>query len=373
MTLRRTKIRRQKAPKRTQQHSFCTAVIPLKTKTIRSAEMRKMLRNKATYTHLDGLWTVYEEERKDYTTWLHKNCGASISAVNSLKKEFELAQRKLQLTYQFMNYYRHYTKQQCAEAAITYFETEGTIPPGFAAFFGLSNQQDHAKCDDEPKNDHAREIYEDEEDEDWDDGNDEDDIFSFLAHLQEDFDRRMRLANGITDEEVEQKKKTVKQIYRKIARKLHPDHAEVTDAATLNLWHEAHAAYEREDLETLERIYAHCDLIHPDSMKKAQVATLRDGNEFYKKASAQIRSKIRSAKKEPDWGFHSWNSLKIAREKARLEKDFSSLCSELEQNKSRIEYRLAQWTKRPTPKNAPQNLKRWIRASSYLIFFDQGS
>lgn len=319
----------------------CKALVLLNTKKIRCSEIKKLERSRNTYAKLDAEWNNYcHNERKNYSQWLHSQCGSMITEARELRQEIDLLQRIVNLGETLDFYFPGHSQQECYETAFQYYESGGTdIPDEFKDFFGIHND-DEDDVDDDDDNDNSLDDFFEELFDEYTMNNPMDDFF-------EEDDPTSDVETDNAEESQSSQSSPLKQLYRTIARQLHPDHAEQTDATTMNLWYEAQAAYEEEDIATMERIAAHCELLRPETLKYAQVSSIQASTSFYKDAAKQRRHDIRQGKKEPDWGFTNWSKLRLQREKEKLIRDFTQLVSELNGHRNDLKELLAMARNKP--------------------------
>lgn len=97
----------------------------------------------------------------------------------------------------------------------------------------------------------------------------------------------------------------IRNCYREIVRKLHPDRTGSFSALESELWHAAQAAYAARDLAGLEAVLARCDardgeIVHIDraSVLKRMISDLNE-------KLRHLQNRIRSQKRDPAWGFAS--------------------------------------------------------------------
>jgi hypothetical protein len=318
-------------------YSKCRALIHLDTEQIRKSALKKLKKSKTDCASLDAKLTHFEKEEKQaHRQWLQTHCGSAVTEFRTVNAEAELLQNIIELACDLSDYYRNRKRHECAEAAVLFFESNGKIPEGFEEFFTPPSA----------RNEHDYEHPEDDEDE-------ADDMRAFEALLDD-------ILNGVNTQhkpthrgrdEWQQKQKTSKELYRRIARRLHPDQNGCANSDQLNLWYAAQKAYEANDCETLERILAHCDLHDSENSKTAPVSSIQAGIAFYKRACDQFRRSIRHAKRLPEWGFLSWTEKQ---KQKVLEAHTQMLVSEISLVTEYRDYRKNQLEKMRKPPPAPR-------------------
>jgi len=113
--------------------------------------------------------------------------------------------------------------------------------------------------------------------------------------------------------------KRVKELYRAVVRRLHPDaHREMTAQRT-EWWHQAQAAYEAGDAEQLETILTLCQIGESGTTAHTSVSLLQ-------RITAQLKSSLRAMKRqinrwrrEPAWNFSMRTDLVALAEQVRRE------------------------------------------------------
>ena len=136
-------------------------------------------------------------------------------------------------------------------------------------------------------------------------------------------------------------KQKVKELYRRIVKKLHPDmNPDVTERQK-ELWHKAQKAYGESDLETLEDIYDEINRVDADTIPETEdgreklllmIERLERQLKELVDAIAQIKSEFPYNKKELLADEEKVNLMRAAIEKVRIEyeKQIEELTAKLE-------------------------------------------
>ena len=95
----------------------------------------------------------------------------------------------------------------------------------------------------------------------------------------------------------------LKETYRRLALRLHPDRDPSGGDERLELWHELQNAYENGDLDALLRIEAKCDIHDRTVSAPTTVSLINDIIEETREMLRAVRSFIRVAKRGPEWEF----------------------------------------------------------------------
>lgn len=108
----------------------------------------------------------------------------------------------------------------------------------------------------------------------------------------------------------------IKRLMRELAFALHPDQCGVADERRLALWHQVQEAVKSKDLDRLEVLHAHMQLLQGDLGPGLSVGRILDLTQNYRKSREALRRKIRELRKNKAWGF----SLVPATDKEALRK-----------------------------------------------------
>ena len=139
-----------------------------------------------------------------------------------------------------------------------------------------------------------------------------------------------------------------KQLYRQLARRLHPDHNTALTPREKELWHEALAAYDANDLDRLETLLAVTE--SPGAEAKGflgikSLARLRAIAQDLGRKLKAAQKALREAKTKPSWDFPKTEqdprSLGALQRKISAEMEAAS--SELEEGIWELEERVAEW------------------------------
>jgi hypothetical protein len=98
-------------------------------------------------------------------------------------------------------------------------------------------------------------------------------------------------------------KGTVRELYRKIVRNLHPDHHGQMSEARRELWHEAQDAYRRRDADALHGILVRCSDGTAGIGPHSPVSLIQRLTLQLKKAARSVRSELRRARSDPAWNY----------------------------------------------------------------------
>jgi hypothetical protein len=303
--------------------SACRALILLETEKIRKIELRQFNKNKAAHLALTAQVELFNtEEIPAFQSWLNARCGDLREQASAAYSEFSALQNTFYLANELCNFYPEYTEQECADAAVYVSKHNGEIPKGFEAFF-----------EPEPENDPFG-FFEEEENE------------SESAEAREFFESLRGGLSGAAGDPLTSPPPSqaarAKTLYRSITKKLHPDRIGQATPEQQELWHTAKRAYEIDDVETLEHIEAHCELLHPLHNRFAAISSIRSGIQFYKKANARIRQTLWEMRGQPAWGFLSWSHQKKERLVQQITRELNDDLRQINASRTEIQSLLRQ-------------------------------
>jgi hypothetical protein len=130
----------------------------------------------------------------------------------------------------------------------------------------------------------------------------------------------------------------IKEVYRILVRRLHPDLRADGDATVSAKWHEVQEAYEARNLDRLETLLAVTEM-ESGASGRASLSQIRGALADFNRALRAIQRSLREAKSDPAWGF-TQNPFSRSMEKQirrELEESLSHQRAELADLKATIE------------------------------------
>ncbi|HEV7405232.1 MAG TPA: J domain-containing protein [Chthoniobacteraceae bacterium] len=125
----------------------------------------------------------------------------------------------------------------------------------------------------------------------------------------------------------------IKELYRLLVRKLHPDLNPDQPARDRELWHTVQEAYNRRDVEALEAAAARVEVVLNGQAGKLSISLLRRLVTDLKKALSALKTKFASLRKHPAFDFAARNTASLAkfeeRHRKQLERSLRGLQSYL--------------------------------------------
>jgi hypothetical protein len=135
----------------------------------------------------------------------------------------------------------------------------------------------------------------------------------------------------------------LKELYRALARRLHPDVQEQMTPQRKEWWHQAQAAYQKGDLEQLQVILTLCEIEEQGTTAKTSVSLLKRITQQFKLTLRTIKSQLNQFRRDPAWNFSALRdrSALIQRTERLLKAELAELKSALDA----IEYQLSTWAR----------------------------
>jgi hypothetical protein len=140
------------------------------------------------------------------------------------------------------------------------------------------------------------------------------------------------------DPEKDRTSARIKELYRVLVRKLHPDLNPDHTPREAELWHRVQEAYQKRDLETMEAVAAQVELGVPGAARKMSIQLLRRVISDLRQAIRALKSQLAMARKHVAWEFSAKSSDLPKYEKKQRQK--------LEHHKRSAEQFLASLTER---------------------------
>jgi hypothetical protein len=132
------------------------------------------------------------------------------------------------------------------------------------------------------------------------------------------------------------KEARVKEIYRTLVRRLHPDSRADNDASVSALWHEVQEAYQAGNLDRLEMLLALTDLQSNQTGPQTSLFQLKAALAELNRSLRALQKSLRAARREQAWNFartsdHSELRERVRRELQSSEAELQGRVNELEQ------------------------------------------
>ncbi len=151
-------------------------------------------------------------------------------------------------------------------------------------------------------------------------------------------------------------------LYRALARRLHPDRGERTPH-DMGLWYAVQEAYQQRDLDRLQILATHAEVIRGTVGKATSVSALRQLEASFRRARQSLRRVIRESRKDPAWGFQVLDGEARARREWSMASQLLYECDVLRSRLAMMEEMVAVWQEAP-----PRVRRRRAEADAQMMF-----
>jgi hypothetical protein len=147
----------------------------------------------------------------------------------------------------------------------------------------------------------------------------------------------------------------VKELYRLLVRRLHPDLRADSSAEVSAIWHDVQEAYAAGNIDRLEMLLAFTDIQSNTTGEHTSLFQMRSVLAELRDAFNALQRNIRSAKKDPAWNFARLaDRSKI---ESRLRRDMETTLAWHEDQLRQLEAMIEQWST-PTKRRRPSKVKQ---------------
>lgn len=116
----------------------------------------------------------------------------------------------------------------------------------------------------------------------------------------------------------------MKQLRRELAFALHPDQGGKDDPQKLALWHEVQEALEMNDLDRLEVIQGHVEIMGGGQAESQSVSILQKMTAMFRESREALRRRLRHLRKTPEWNFTQVSEADRKKAVVRLKNHFET-------------------------------------------------
>ena len=148
----------------------------------------------------------------------------------------------------------------------------------------------------------------------------------------------------------------VKELYRRLVRRLHPDTKADSDVGVSALWHEVQEAYSAGNVERLEMLLAMTDIQANEAGDHTSLSQMRSVLRELRRSFNALQCNLRDAKRDPAWNFGRRQDRSALAERVRGE-----LESKLERNARELrqmEAMISSWSASPKGRRKPLQSKQ---------------
>jgi hypothetical protein len=231
-----------------------------------------------------------EEDQPAYERWLNANFGALLTEMRELQMKISAAE------FLIARVHREFFFGACSSYAEAFRRVQEEIAEE-------AKQSENPPEDKDGGGPGDGEEF-DEEDFTFDIGGEEGGESAEDEAAEEEFWRNVRDKIGGKRGAAADGKDSarLKDLYRQLARRLHPDKFAEQSTKRMEWWHQTQDAYERGNVEKLEMILTLIDM-DESGAKTASVSLLAKLTNEFKKSLRALKRQLAQFKQQPSWGF----------------------------------------------------------------------
>ncbi len=284
----------------------------------------------------------HKTDLPEFTSWVSTRFGAQLTQVREIRQQIA-SDEELFMLVQTEAFRRGISCAKAYELIMKRREDlesspkpadgdeEGHGPDGS----GKAEEPEDSEGEEDPFEAFLRDIFEDawSEEESWDEPSSEKEAQSAPKHGR------------------------LKELYRAVVRKLHPDHQPDMTSQKTEWWHEAQEAYEKGDADQLEVILTLCEIGEGGTTSQTSASVLYKITEQLKSSLRGIKRQLTKLRRDPAWNFSNKPDRDDLEDRLRLElmEEISILRDRDQQNKETIEsWKAAAEKSRSKPKPKPK-------------------
>lgn len=303
------------------------ALIPIDTTAVKQEYIRKWKLAQRDFAKRQREWERYcNDERPAFEQWMRHAFGARVS-------ELRVLHEKIRERAYLIEQVEHHCRRFGKSAHRFYQELLNERQEGMTLLETLSAKL--RAIDDDESEEEKRREKEDFEDEL---GASFDELIDELGDIL-GWDQRHQSHR----EDSKQQQLKLRDLYRKLCLRLHPDTGGQFTAETERLWHQVQDAYESKNLDRLEAIQAGLEIQIDPLGKHVSCSQLAAVVADLKHGVGSLRTMLRNARQEISWGFHSWSEKDRRKAEHRIDQDLNRDHYTLTDELRRYEKVLEQW------------------------------
>ena len=327
------------------------ALIRLDISLVKEELLRKWKKAERDFEKQQKEWDAYcNEDRPAYEKWLHATFG---SRLTELRELHEQVSRKSWFIEQLecLSDLSGKTPRKLYQELQKKTKNGMSIHDAMVEYvneFNAYDEDDDFEEDDDLNEEFDR-IFEELGEED---GDLKEEFGKIFEDFEDIFGDKKKSAGR--NPETRNQQARIKDIYRKLCFKLHPDTGCDFNAENSRLWHQIQEAYQKNDLDSLLAIQASLDMKQDPMAGHISCTQILAVINNFKNGLRSVRALVRNARQDSSWGFLAWSDKERKAAMRQLEQQFireqHSLKYELEYMES-IEKKWSRPTvTRPKPK-----------------------
>lgn len=327
------------------------ALIRLDISQVKEELLRKWKKAERDFEKQQKEWDAYcNEDRPAYEKWLHATFG---SRLTELRELHEQVSRKSWFIEQLecLSDLSGKTPRKLYQELQKKTKNGMSIHDAMVEYvneFNAYDEDDDFEEDDDLNEEFDR-IFEELGEED---GDLKEEFGKIFEDFEDIFGDKKKSAGR--NPETRNQQARIKDIYRKLCFKLHPDTGCDFNAENSRLWHQIQEAYQKNDLDSLLAIQASLDMKQDPMAGHISCTQILAVINNFKNGLRSVRALVRNARQDSSWGFLAWSDKERKAAMRQLEQQFireqHSLKYELEYMES-IEKK---WSRPTVPRPKPK-------------------
>ena len=281
--LRRTRLRKDYPPQRkarldTSRGCWSMVLVdgePIRKKARKNYEklLRDLAKCKAEIERFEA------EDHPRFLRWFNATFGSQLTTMRELHQRLSRAKSLVEEVQAEQFYGRHRSMDQAYRKVMRRMEEEENAPPPPPP----GANQDGASSTDEEE-----QFFRDREEAFREFAS------AFGFELDDDF--------ALSPRKEPERSSRLKELYRAVVRRLHPDKAGNLSPKEIEWWHQAQGAYEARNEEQLELILTLCE-IEDRGTKETSVSRLGQIVAHFKSSLRALKRRLNDCKRDPAWNF----------------------------------------------------------------------
>ncbi len=192
-----------------------------------------------------------------------------------------------------------------------------------------------------------------------------DEVFGGFGPGERPHDRRGRPAGHQPASAAPPVSSRLKELYRALVRRLHPDSQRDMTPQKTEWWHQAQAAYEAGDAEQLEVILTLCEIGESGTTAHTSASLLQRITAQLKSSLRQINRQLANLRRQPAWNFSRRADLDLMA--VRMRRDLMHELEELREDWRETQELIAGW-KAAAERGRPTGRRKSINKSQPMEF-----
>lgn len=316
-----------------------SALIWIDSAPLIRAEHKKYLAAVARLKASQDRLTLHEKsDEPRYSLWVQTEFASEISNMRVLHEKYVELEEILEFVEDFVR------------------ETGASPREGYLEYLEMKRAQDlmrkmrertQAEPEDEESGQDDSDAESDDDSQTRGKGSSEE-SFDRQSHSRTDANSSSRARSSAASRKADQRDADAKQLYRQLAKRLHPDMNGGLSPEETEMWFEVQQAYEDRDLSRLEALLAIADRIAEEreasgaASAPSKIQSLGRLKSMLKSLASKLRNSqraLKKAKQSPAWNFHAIekDSRQFSKLKLNVSADFERVVRDLHSDVRKLE------------------------------------